>query len=42
MLEDFTLSGNWAPRVGAIYDVLGNGRSKLYEQLRPLLRAHPE
>jgi outer membrane receptor protein involved in Fe transport len=30
MLEDFTLSGNWAPRVGAIYDVLGNGRSKLY------------
>ena len=30
MLEDFTLKGNWAPRIGAIYDVLGNGRSKLY------------
>jgi hypothetical protein len=26
----FTFSNNWAPRVGATYDVLGNGRSKLY------------
>jgi outer membrane receptor protein involved in Fe transport len=29
-LEDFALNGNWAPRVGAVYDVLGNGRSRLY------------
>jgi outer membrane receptor for ferrienterochelin and colicin len=28
--NDFTLSGNWAPRVGATYDVLGNGRSKIF------------
>ena len=29
-LADFKWSGNWAPRIGATYDVLGNGRSKLY------------
>src|SRR5215208_1775572 len=29
-LEDFKWDGNWAPRVGATYDVVGNGRSKLY------------
>lgn len=29
-IDDFRLSGNWAPRVGAVYDVLGNGRSRLY------------
>jgi outer membrane receptor protein involved in Fe transport len=29
-LDEFKLSDNWAPRIGAIYDVLGNGRSKLY------------
>jgi len=29
-LDDFALKGNWAPRVGAVYDLLGNGRSKLY------------
>jgi hypothetical protein len=29
-LEDFKWDGNWAPRVGATYDVIGNGRSKLY------------
>ena len=29
-LTDFKWSGNWAPRIGATYDVLGNGRSKLY------------
>jgi outer membrane receptor protein involved in Fe transport len=26
----FSLKDNWAPRVGVIYDVVGNGRSKLY------------
>ena len=30
IVEDFTLKNNWAPRIGVIYDVLGNGRSKLY------------
>jgi hypothetical protein len=29
-VPDFALKNNWAPRIGAIYDVLGNGRSKLY------------
>jgi outer membrane receptor protein involved in Fe transport len=29
-LADFTWDGNWAGRIGATYDVLGNGRSKLY------------
>jgi hypothetical protein len=26
----FTFSNNWAPRIGVTYDVLGNGRSKVY------------
>jgi hypothetical protein len=30
LVQDFGLKNNWAPRVGVIYDVLGNGRSKLY------------
>jgi hypothetical protein len=29
-LEDFKWSGNWAPRVGVTYDVVGNGTSKAY------------
>jgi hypothetical protein len=29
-MDKFTLKNNWAPRIGVIYDVLGNGRSKLY------------
>ena len=28
--DDFTLKNNWAPRIGATYDVLGNGRSKMF------------
>ena len=28
--SDFEWDGNWAPRIGATYDVIGNGRSKLY------------
>jgi hypothetical protein len=27
---DFKWSGNWAPRIGATYDVTGTGRSKIY------------
>ncbi len=30
LVDDFTLKNNWAPRIGATYDVLGNGRSKLF------------
>ena len=29
-LEDFQWDGNWGPRIGVTYDVLGNGRSKLF------------
>ncbi|MPZ17929.1 MAG: TonB-dependent receptor plug domain-containing protein [Luteitalea sp.] len=29
-LDSFKWDGNWAPRIGATYDLLGNGRSKLY------------
>ncbi|MCA1585723.1 MAG: TonB-dependent receptor [Acidobacteria bacterium] len=29
-LGEFALNNNWGPRVGAIYDILGNGRSKIY------------
>ena len=29
-IEDFALKGNWAPRVGVVYDLLGNGKSRLY------------
>ena len=29
-LADFKWSGNWAPRIGVTYDVLGSGRSKVY------------
>ena len=28
--NDFSLDGNWAPRIGATYDIMGNGRSKLF------------
>jgi hypothetical protein len=29
-LDEFALKGNWAPRIGFVYDALGNGRSKLF------------
>jgi hypothetical protein len=29
-LADFKWENNWAPRIGATYDLVGNGRSKLY------------
>jgi hypothetical protein len=30
IIDDFPLKQNWAPRVGAIYDVSGTGRSKIF------------
>jgi hypothetical protein len=29
-LESLSLTNNWSPRIGATYDVMGNGRSKIY------------
>ena len=29
-LDNFPLKNNWAPRIGVVYDVLGNGKSKLF------------
>lgn len=29
-LDEFKWDGNWAPRIGGTYDVLGNGKSKIY------------
>lgn len=28
--NNMTLAGNWAPRIGATYDIMGNGRSKIF------------
>jgi hypothetical protein len=30
IVDNFSLKNNWAPRIGATYDVLGNGRSKIF------------
>ena len=30
IVKDFSLKNNWAPRIGATYDVAGNGRTKIF------------
>jgi hypothetical protein len=30
IVKDFTLKNNWAPRIGATYDIAGNGRTKVF------------
>jgi hypothetical protein len=30
IIDDFQLKNNWAPRIGATYDIRGDGRSKVY------------
>jgi hypothetical protein len=30
IITDFSLKNNWAPRIGATYDLVGDGKSKLY------------
>ena len=30
IVTDFTLKNNWAPRVGATYDLTGDGKTKVY------------
>ena len=30
IVKDFTLKNNWAPRIGATYDVAGDGRTKVF------------
>ena len=39
--RDFTWSGNWAPRIGATYDVTGQRQVEALRQLGPLLREDP-
>ena len=42
LVDSFKLNNNWAPRIGATYDLLGNGRSKIFANSGHLLRPHPE
>jgi hypothetical protein len=30
IIQDWTLKNNWAPRIGATYDVTGDGKTKIY------------
>ena len=30
LIKDFKLKNNWAPRIGATYDIVGDGKTKLY------------
>jgi len=30
IITDFTLKNNWAPRIGAAYDLMGDGKTKVY------------
>ena len=30
IIKDWSLKNNWAPRIGATFDVTGDGRTKIY------------
>src|SRR6185436_9854994 len=30
IIDDFQMKNNWAPRIGATFDVAGNGATKIY------------
>ena len=42
IITDFQLKNNWAPRLGATYDLTGDGKTKVVRQLRHFLLAHSE
>jgi outer membrane receptor for Fe3+-dicitrate len=42
IIKDWTLKNNWAPRIGATFDVAGDGKDQDLRQLRSVLRPRPE
>ena len=42
IVKDWTLKNNWAPRIGATYDLTGDGKTKVYGNYGKYLRPDPE